>query len=74
MAMPPTPIYLLYNPLEDVHSFKLMGLPISHGLSWAKPHFKVGRESHSLIGHPSSYNVFPCTHLNFGELIQGLHS
>ena len=30
----PSPIYFLNNPLEEVLSFKLLGLTICHNLSW----------------------------------------
>jgi len=52
------PIDLLNNPLEEVQSFKLLGLTISHDLSWANHIPKlVSKASHQLgiLRHTRSF-------------------
>ena len=44
------PIYFFNNPLEEVQSFKLLGLTISHDLSWANHISKLDpKASHRLV-------------------------
>ena len=44
------PIYFLYNPLEAVQSFKLLGLSISHSLSWANHISKLASKISCRLG------------------------
>ncbi len=52
------PIHFLNNPLEEVLSFKLLGLTICHDLSW-ESHGKPGLQSQSPTGNPPSCKVLP---------------
>ena len=52
------PIYFLNNPLEEVQSFKLLGLTLSHDLSWANHISKLAsKASHQLgiLHHTKSF-------------------
>ena len=61
----PPPIYFLNNPLEEVLSFKLLGLPICHDLSW-ESHISIlaSKSSHQMLilGHAKSF-LGPPQHL-----------
>ena len=44
------PIYFLKNPLEEVQSFKLLGLTISHNLSWVNHTSKLASKASRRLG------------------------
>ena len=43
-------IYFLNNPLEEVQSFKLQGLTISHDLSWTNHILKLASKASGRLG------------------------
>ena len=45
-----TPIYFLNNPLEEVLSFKLLGLTICHDLSWESHISNLASKASRLLG------------------------
>ena len=47
---PSTPIYFLNNPLEEVLSFKLLGLTICHDLSWESHISKLASKASCRLG------------------------
>ena len=46
----PTPIYFVNNPLEEVFSFKLLGLTICHDLSWESHISKLASKASHRLG------------------------
>ena len=46
----PPPIYFLNNPLEEVLSFKLLGLTICHDLSWESHIFNLASKASRRLG------------------------
>ena len=58
---PTPPIYLLNNPLKEVQSFKLLGLTLSHDLSWANHISKLASKASRRLGTLRHAKAFLCT-------------
>ena len=70
------PIYFLNNPLEEVQSFKLLSLTISHDHSWAnhisKLTFKAGHQL-GILCHTKSFLGTPELRTTFKAFIHSLN-